>query len=201
MGPIAGSSHCSLKAYAPTNGDCPLVVVDLGFSSRNPSNGVVSPQHPEGLQRRFGDMADVVVADLLAILSEGKTPLLVLESPLSKLFCKKGNPTFRFTAEQGRGWWYSAGATVALGAVELLDRLYGEERLRGKTVLLAEAFCSHKVEATGDVDDARLIYSRFMATTPEKFITGGVLKPISPLIEGIPPVRVFTHPEPESDGD
>jgi|WetSurMetagenome_2_1015567.scaffolds.fasta_scaffold55408_1 hypothetical protein len=194
MGTSGDKKPCVLRAYAEDKGDCPLVVVDLGFSSRNSSNGVVTAYHLDGFQCQFGALIDRVVEALLAVLSHSQTPLLVIEAPLSKLF-RKGNPTFRFKTEGGRGWWYGPGATVALGAIELVDRLLSDTRLHGKTVLLAEAFCSHKAEATGDVEDAKLIFCNFAKTASEN-LNEGEWKPISACIEGIPPIRVFKHPVP-----
>jgi len=178
------------NACEPAIGKCPLMVVDLGFSSRNRSNGVVSCVHPEGGEYTFAEMIDVVVNDLVALLKDGP-PLLAIEAPLSKLFVE-GNPAFRFDREEGRGWWYGPGATVALGAIEMIERLSQDGRLAGKTVLLAEAFCSHKAEATGHVQDALLIYHNFWQTAPVNFPVVNA-RPISDLIAGIPPVRVFAH--------
>ncbi|MCC5830890.1 MAG: hypothetical protein JJU36_15695 [Phycisphaeraceae bacterium] len=80
-----------------------MVVVDLGFSSRNRSAGIVSPTHCDGQEMEFGKAVGVVVEAVLSIFDEEEKPLLVIEAPLSKLFVR-GNPSFRFKTEEERGW-------------------------------------------------------------------------------------------------
>jgi hypothetical protein len=70
---------------------------------------------------------------------------------------------------------------------ELSDRVDGFTRLR-----IAEAFVSNKPGRTPHHRDAEIIRSEFWSCEPVTLFEN--VHPLSPLVDGIPSVRVFAFP-------
>jgi hypothetical protein len=116
-----------------------------------------------------------------------------LEALLSTYHAPSGNPDIRGDFEQGRGWYYGAGVLSFAGALRFLQVL--NEYLKARTLWVAEAFLSNKDAPTGHVEDAILIHDRFWDVHPVELRAG--VEPASPLVQGVPSVRVFPSEVPE----
>jgi hypothetical protein len=114
------------------------IVLDLGFSKEGTTGIAVSDGRFGSVP--FGDATRYVVN---ACADATEPMLLIVEAPLSTCLSEDGNPTHRFGAERGRGWWYGAGSIVALAAQALLDQVAVGAPPQ-KVIFLAEAFLSHK---------------------------------------------------------
>jgi hypothetical protein len=130
-------------------------------------------------------------------VSELTKPLLILEAVLSTYHAPSGNPDIRGDFERGRGWYWGAGVLTFAGALRFLHAL--NQELKGRELLLAEAFLSNKDAPTGHSDDAVLIHEGFRATQAALLKSG--VEPASPLVGGVPSVRVFALSIPELQDD
>lgn len=155
------------------------IVVDLGYSSSNNSCGIACENH-EPFPATFGETVTFVKERV----EEFENPLLILEAPLSTKHGEDGNPQLREEFEEGRGWWYGAGAVTLLSAKRILNQLHKE----GEVIHLAEAFLSHKEEPTSDKKDAEIIRTGFADASTELDEGWEV---IHPSVDGVPPVYVF----------
>ena len=162
----------------------PLVVLDIGYSSRNKSCGVAWTGGAGPKNFRFGEAIEVVAKQL----SDNDAAAFVIEAPLSTYHNESGNPEIRGEFEKGRGWYWGPGALCTIAAQRFLERLAPKLR-RGRRVLLAEAFLSNKPQRTDHRADAALILRRFRSIKPCS-VRGG-LEPLLSIIEGVPEVRVF----------
>jgi hypothetical protein len=172
------------SAFSHEPRDCQLVVVDLGYSARRRSCGLFWTGAARPLELAFGDAARHTAQ---AINGLGK-PLLVLEAVLSTYHAPSGNPDIRGEFERGRGWYYGAGVLSFAGALRFLQVL--ADCLKGQSVYLAEAFLSNKDTPTGHAEDAVLIQNWFWEAHPVELRPD--VAPASPLVNGVPSVRVFT---------
>jgi hypothetical protein len=121
-----------------------------------------------------------------------KNPILVLEAVLSTCHAQNGNPKTRGDFENGRGWYYGAGVLTFAAALRFIKKLSDALAKRNGPIFVAEAFLSNKDTTTGHGDDARLIRDQFWNV--QRAQLNAVVEPASPLVAGIPSVRVFTLP-------
>ncbi len=152
-------------------------IVDVGYSSRNQSSGILRVRNNKYTDK---DLQDVGFSKLKKRFNDfyeenkNKKIGLVLEAPLSILFNKDGNPLGRgfeieFSEEYTkkgnkkiiatRYWYYGAGATVTLGALEFIKRI--ESLLANDNIYLFEGFVSFKnkdIEKEEHYKDAELLY-------------------------------------------
>jgi len=164
----------------------PLVVMDIGYSARQKSCGIIWDEQEKGDIYRFGT-AIGKVADKLQE-DDFADAVLVLEAPLSTYHDEDGNPQIRTPAEKGRGWYYGPGAMTLQAARRFLWQLAPKLPDNGQ-LPLAEAFLSNKSGPTPDEVDAKQIRDGFWGAAPEPLEPS--CEPIISLIDGIPPVRVF----------
>ncbi len=163
----------------------PLVVVDIGYSAVKRSCGLAWEGGGKGIRCTFGACIKRVGEQLLAL----PTPLLVVEGVLSTYHdSQTGNPDIRGEFERGRGWYWGPGAVSLVAARRFLEQLPGDH-----AVLLAEAFLSNKKAKTGHEQDAAAILANFWDVRAEALREG--TEPLSPLIDGVPSVRVFEPPQ------
>ena len=118
------------------------LIVDIGFSSTDPSCGVWNGTgKPEVVE--FGDLVTLATQE---VRMAGSQPLnLLLEAPLSVAFQPNGNPTRRKCDSQDdkhRDWYVNAGATTLIAASHLLWALANCQGQRD--VRLFEGFVSFK---------------------------------------------------------
>jgi len=180
-------------AYEPGPGapPPPLIVVDLGFSTKKPTCGLRPPGDAPARNRSFGPMARGVRRFLL----DHPSAVLVLEAPLSGCFETNGNPRRRGTWEDAdeengaKGWYHGAASTVALAAQRLLTLLAEDPDLRGRTIPLAEAFLTRAVPIDDHAEVAQSIYDHFPVVEP-LWIDGGVV--LHPAVPEPPGIWVFT---------
>jgi hypothetical protein len=166
----------------------PLVVVDIGYAEEIASCGLWWEKLMERQGRQFYRVVAATTEALNHYLALDARPLLVVEAPLSRAHKTNGNPTCRGHFEEGRNWYRQSAAGVAWGAFRLLEAM--APKLTGD-VWIAEAFLSNKDgERTAHWRDAERIFSGFWNSRPEK-ITAATVDALSPLIVGIPEVRVF----------
>jgi hypothetical protein len=163
--------------------DRPLIVVDLGYSAHARSCGLYWTKAQNAEELQFGD-AVTRVAELVA---ERTKPILVLEAVLSTYHAPSGNPDIRGDFERGRGWYWGPGVLSFAAAIRFVQEL--NRMTEGRELDVAEAFLSNKDTPTGHADDAILIHDRFWTTQPEELKNG--VEPASPLVQGVPTVRVF----------
>ena len=172
-------------AFEREPANLPLIVVDIGYSSKSKSCGLAWTDGPQqGTELEFGQAVEEV-GELLGYLMN---PVLVLEAPLSTFHGPNGNPDYRGPFEKGRGWYWGAGAVCLIAAQRLLHQLKTVRSL-DSPVWLAEAFLSNKMRRTEHREDAAAILVQFWDTSPQKLRDG--LEPASNLIRGIPSIRVF----------
>lgn len=178
----ADQARCRYLAFNDSPRDVALVVVDLGYSARRKSCGLYWTGAERAKELTFGNAIRCAGETINGMCS----PLLVLEAPLSMFHAQSGNPDVRGDFEKGRGWYHGAGASTFAAAMRFLASL---STLINGELLLAEAFLSNKDSPTGHGEDALQIYSHFWKTSPAKLNQG--VEAASPLISGVPSVRVF----------
>jgi hypothetical protein len=122
-------------------GDGDWIFVDVGFSSGDPTCGLLI---------REGSAECYTFAEAKEkVIQEGiKTPVLnlVVEAPLSVCF-RSGNPTRRkleIEGAQARPWYTGAGCAVMVASMYLLCELWATET----SIRLFEGFVSHKDKST-----------------------------------------------------
>jgi hypothetical protein len=151
--------------------DALVIAVDLGFAEQDESCGLAWRGEGESGQAActFGGCGRRI-AELIATGSHRRAALIV-EAPLSGCFNADGNPVARDYGEQranggslesGRGWYYGAGACVALGAVFFLRRLRDVLAIGDVTIVLFEGFVSFKATKSEHVEDARKLLDAFI---------------------------------------
>jgi hypothetical protein len=179
-------SRSPYVALAPDVDGTKLLVIDIGYSSTRHTCGVAWSGQSEAEECTFGEAIEKS-ADVLGLQGNGRT-VLVLEAVLSMRHDSKGNPGIRGAFERGRGWYYGAGAVTLIAAQRFLSEL--AMRLpEPQTVVLAEAFLTHKRTPGSHAADASKILAEFWSREPVELDRG--VEPISPLIHGVPPVRSF----------
>ena len=168
----------------------PLVVVDLGYSNSSSSCGVTWTGRTAARNHRFG----VAVENVVRVLANFQLndPVLVLEGPLSGRHNARGNPTRRGEFERGREWYRQPAACVCLGALRFLQEL--SERLPEiERIWIAEAFLSNKPPGgSPHHSDADRILNDFWSIEPA--VIDDNTQPLSPLVDGVPSVRIFRFP-------
>ena len=118
------------------------LIVDIGFSSTQPSCGVGNgAEEPHAVT--FGDLVALATRE---VQQADPRPLnLLLEAPLSVAFQQNGNPTRRSCDTydgKHRDWYVNAGATTLIAASYLLRALYACQRQRD--IRLFEGLVSFK---------------------------------------------------------
>ena len=177
-------AHTPFRAFENGTSHDAIIALDIGYSSKRKSCGVACSGYRKFPPLHFGG----AVTEVHKLCVTHKTPLLVIEAPLSTYHRPDGNPDLRGDFEAGRGWYWGPGAVALLAAMRFLQVL--GQKLRGdQPVFLAEAFLSNKPDRTEDLDDAAEIASKFRAMKPEVLRVG--VEPISGLVSGVPSVRVF----------
>jgi hypothetical protein len=166
--------------------NAPLVVLDMGYSARRKSCGLYWTGAQEPVELTFGD----AVRQTASLVKSLQNPVLVIEAVLSIFHSRSGNPDIRGEFEKGRGWYYGAGVASFAAALRFLKVLHQELDCKG--VMLAEAFLSNKDIVTGHGDDALLIHNAFWHIEPARIRED--CEPASPLIVGVPSIRVFDLP-------
>ncbi len=174
------------RALEPGAERGPLIVIDIGYSARRRTCGMIWSGEAEGEACKFG--ASIRKSAALLQVDGFEDAVLVLEAPLSVCHDEAGNPQLRAPSEKGRGWYYGAGAMTLIAAQHFLWEL-AMLLPEGRELALAEAFLSNKPGPVAHVLDARRILAQFWGRPPEELAPGA--QPISPLIDGVPPVRVF----------
>jgi hypothetical protein len=172
------------EAFEHEPANLPLIVVDIGYSSRQKSCGLAWTGKPSGDNFEFGK----AVEKIRQLLDHLANPVLVIEAALSTFHQQNGNPGCRGDFEKDRGWYWGSGAVSLLAAQRLLRQLTKGPDLK-RPVWLAEAFLSNKIQKTGHKSDAGLILRQFWCTRPKILCNG--FEPASNLIQGIPSIRVF----------
>ncbi len=172
------------EAFEHEPANLPLIVVDIGYSSKKKSCGLAWTGKPSGNNFEFGQ----AVEEIRKLLDYLANPVLVIEAALSTFHRHNGNPDYRGSFEKGRGWYWGSGAVSLIAAQRLLRQLTKGPGLE-RPVLLAEAFLSNKMQRTGHKSDAGLILRRFWHTQTE--VLHNSPEPASNLIRGIPSIRVF----------
>lgn len=184
-----------------------LVVIDLGYARYPVKSCGLAWQSSSGQTQTINVCFGVGVEQIgerIIEIQPIKTPLLVIEAPLSMRF-KKGCPVRRGTFEgplkkkskngngyeMSLGWYHGAGATVTLSAARLLQQLSKKLAGHDRNIYLAEAFLSAKNGTkTSHAKDANCILSKFWNGEPDPLQTEG-LEPLTELFTGIPCVRVL----------
>ena len=118
------------------------MIVDLGFSSKNPTCGVWTSAGNARVAK-FGDTVDAVIR--AAGLTNSQPLNLLIEAPLSVAFDKRGNPTGRscdYQGDESREWFLKAGPMMIIAADRLLQKLQ-DNRIQ-RDVRLFEGFVSFK---------------------------------------------------------
>jgi hypothetical protein len=180
----------TFKAFSVETRRRELVVVDLGYSAHARSCGLYWTNVPEAVELQFGD----AVRRVAELVVQRTKPILVLEAVLSTYHAPSGNPDIRGDFERGRGWYWGPGVLSFAAAIRFLQEL--NRRMEGRWLDIAEAFLSNKDMPTGHGEDAVFIYEYFWDTAPEGLKQG--VEPASPLVDGVPSVRVFTPNSPEA---
>lgn len=168
------------------NGDVPrpLIALDIGYSAGRRTCGIATSFDSTEACLSFGEALEKV----RELCSEVHSPLLVIEAPLSSRHVDGGNPEIRGDFEKGRGWYWGSGAVALLAASRFLNVLHS--RLSPNIqVSVAEAFHSNKPKKTVHSTDAMDIVRDFWKEKPQALAPG--LEPTSPLVIGVPSVRVF----------
>lgn len=164
--------------------DLPVIAVDIGYSSSKRTCGVASSATAGAESMRFGAAVELA-AELCLAAAE---VVLVLEAVLSTYHNSRGNPEARGAFEQGRGWYHGPGAVTMIAAQRFLDQL--STKVGEHHIWLAEAFLSNDPARTHK-GDAQLIARTFWSQPEVE--TKMPLDPISHLVCGVPPIRVFRH--------
>ncbi|WP_415406788.1 hypothetical protein ACLHDG_13620 [Sulfurovum sp. CS9] len=121
-------------------------IVDVGYSNSRKSCGVVIVRNNEVIEKK-----DIVFSGMKEKFQkfydkcENEKIGLILEAPLSMAFDKNKNPLGRKELEKEEGvtryWYYGAGATVTLGALEFINRI---KNILTCNIYLFEGFVSFK---------------------------------------------------------
>ena len=139
---IAASLQTNMKSRKfkalqsiPENAMCiPICVIDLGFSERKPTLGIVFSHEETECSYTFGEGL-IMVNNWLARLEEKNMTeaVLIVEAPLSMALTKAYNPCHRKIELQRnyegaaprtpKGWFYQAGANLCLGSSVFLSKL------------------------------------------------------------------------------
>jgi hypothetical protein len=147
-----------------------VVAVDLGFAEQDESCGIAwrrGATSDEASCKTFGGC----IRRVTELMAAEARSALIIEAPLSGCFNADGNPIARDygetrangrSLESGRGWYYGAGASVALGAVFFLRRIRDLLGRSEVTITLFEGFVSFKTKKTEHVDDARSLLGAFV---------------------------------------
>jgi hypothetical protein len=165
----------------------PLIAVDLGYSPKK-TTGLTWSNRGAATNHSFSD-ALILSAEFING-SSSAAPILVIEAPLSCRHDSKGNPVARGSFEKGRNWYCQPGAITCLAACRFLKELSRLTHGFSGRIYLAEAFLSNKLHKTSHADDAQLILDRFADTNTA--ICDADTEPLLSIIDGVPPVRVFS---------
>lgn len=164
--------------------ESPLVAIDLGYSHKAASCGIMHSGLKEPAMLQFGPTIEEVIR-----LTENTDRLvLILEAVLSTYHDEHGNPDIRGGFEKGRGWYYGPGVATYAAAVRFL-RILRRKCTGNSIVYLAEAFLSFKKKPSSHCNDALIIFNSFWDTPTQRLKDG--TEPILDFINGIPNVRVF----------
>jgi len=164
--------------------DYPLVAIDLGYSHKKASCGIMHIGIKEPMSLTFG----ASIKEIIRLVEQHPTLVLVLEAVLSTYHDEYGNPDIRGDFEKGRGWYHGPGIATYAAAIRLLGTLR-QNFTSNATVYLAEAFLSFKGTPSSHSNDARIIFDAFWNTDTENLKDG--TEPIQDFIKGVPSVRVF----------
>lgn len=164
--------------------DYPLVAIDLGYSHKVASCGIMHSGITKPITLKFG----AAIQEVVRLVEHHDTLILILEAVLSTYHDEYGNPDIRGDFEKGRGWYYGPGVATYAAAIRFLKILH-QKCANNVTVYLGEAFLSFKETHSRHHDDAKIIYDYFWNTHSEKLKAG--TEPILDFIAGIPSVRVF----------
>lgn len=122
------------------------LIIDMGFSSREPTCGVLNRPGEPNQQLdviTFGNLVGLVTQE---VQNADQRPLsLLIEAPLSVAFQPNGNPTRRICDTHGnqyRDWYVNAGAATLIAASYFLRALHNCHRQR--EVRLFEGFASFR---------------------------------------------------------
>ena len=179
-------------ADVPHDEPLPLICVDLGYSAKRKSSGLACTGWDAGHDATFGDACREVAREVRNLWRPDRSPVVVLEAPLSTRHDAEGNPAPRGTFERGRGWYHQPGAAVCLAALRFLHVVADELLPEINDVYLAEAFLSNKAAEARKRPhwhDAVRIRDAFRQTRPVALLED--VEPLCPLISGVPSVRVF----------
>lgn len=147
-----------------------VVAVDLGFAEQDETCGIAwrsGATTDEASCKTFGGC----IRQIAELMAAETRSALIIEAPLSGCFNADGNPIARDygetnangrSLESGRGWYYGAGASVALGAVFFLRRIRDLLGRSEVTIMLFEGFVSFKTKKSEHVDDARALLGAFV---------------------------------------
>ncbi len=164
--------------------DYPLLAIDLGYSHKKASCGIMHTGIKEPMSLTFG----ASIKEVIRLVEQHLTLVLVVEAVLSTYHDKYGNPDIRGDFEKGRGWYHGPGVATYAAAIRLLGTLR-QNSTSNATVYLAEAFLSFKKTRSSHSNDALIIFNSFWNTNTKKLKDG--TEPIQDFIEGVPSVRVF----------
>jgi len=170
----------------PGRSDLPLMVVDLGYSARRPSCGLMH----EGLSRPESLMFGECISAVRRRIEETGDGILVLEGVLSTYHDDRGNPDIRGSFEKRMGWYYGPGAVTLAAARQFLGELQKRAQVEA-TIYLVEAFLSFKHRHRSHCEDALTIFRHFREAPVQDLRPGCV--PILPDVHGVPPVRSFVR--------
>jgi hypothetical protein len=167
--------------------DLPLIGIDLGYSTRNPSCGLARSTSRATESLQFGECITRVAAHLKA----HGPHVLIIEAVLSTYHRPDGNPDIRGEFEKGRGWYYGPGVSTFAAALRFLKSL--DEKLPTTLEIpIVEGFLSYKPTRTTHTSDAIRLVDEF--ETAERFQPDEESEPISPLVLGTPQVRRYNKP-------
>lgn len=161
-----------------------MVAVDLGYSAKQASCGLMHKGLAEPVALTFGELTSA----LIDALNHDAPCVLAIEAVLSTYHTPAGNPDIRCDAERGRGWYYGPGVSTFAGALRLLQQLTSQVH-RQHPVYLAEAFLSFKKARTTHTSDALRIYREFHSVQVVAPCPGS--QPILANIRGLPPILCF----------
>ena len=162
----------------------PLVAIDLGYSHKNASCGIMHSGIQEPRSLTFG----ASIKEVIRLVEQHRKLILVIEAVLSTFHDVHGNPDIRGDFEKGRGWYYGAGVLTYAAANRFLRTLH--QNVSGNaTIYLAEAFLSFKETHSSHSNDALIIFNSFWNTNSEILEQG--IEPILDFVEGVPSVKVF----------
>ena len=151
-----------------------VIAADVGASSKRRTFGLAWQERgekPEKTSVTFG----VAVKMIYDLILKHRKVVLILEAPLSGLSMNQcpAHRSFEIdppripgkSISDYRGWYYGAGATTALSAMILLQRLQALDtnlHQHQATIVLYEGFVSFKRSRQSDVDDAVALLGCFL---------------------------------------